>query len=133
MVMTNRERVGRGLEHLARGCRFGLTSVGVGMSSRVVEVVLPNKTVVLVQATDLDENEGVAEKVGWKDTFDFENVSGTLEGVAQAIRSGLEKVTPAKTTVDLGIELAVKNGHLTGLLVNGRANASLKVTLEWGS
>jgi hypothetical protein len=99
---------------------------------RVVEVVLPNKTVALVQVVELDEGRGPAEKVGWKDTFDFEHISGTLEGIAQAIRSGLAKVTPTKTTVELGIELAVKNGVLTGLLVEGQANASLRVTLEWG-
>lgn len=104
------------------------------MASRVVEVMLPNKTVVLVQAVELDEREagGTAEKVAWNDQFDFEHVSGTLEGVAQAIRSGLLKVKPTRTTVELGIDLAVKNGKLTGMLVEGEANASLKVTLEWG-
>jgi hypothetical protein len=101
------------------------------MASRVVEVVLPNKAVALVRAADLDEGGQVAEKVGWKDTFDFADVSKTLEGIAEAIRSGLEKVTPSKTTVELGIELAVKNGKLTGLLVEGGGKASLKVTLEW--
>jgi hypothetical protein len=99
---------------------------------RVVEVVLPNKAVALVRATDLDEGGQVAEKVGWQDVFSFEGVSGTLEGIAQAVRSGLEKVTPSKTTVELGIELAVKNGKLTGLIVEGDAKASLTVTLEWG-
>jgi hypothetical protein len=99
---------------------------------RVVEVALPNQAVALVQAADLDEGGQVAEKVGWKDTFDLAGVSATLDGVAQAIRSGLEKVTPSKTTVELGIQLAVKNGMLTGLIVEGKADASLKVTLEWG-
>src|SRR5689334_639437 len=109
------------------------------MPSKVVEVMLPNKAVALVQAADLDEgtelqeDEGVAEKVGWKDTFDLEQVAGTLEGIAQAIRSGLEKAMPNKTTVELGIELAIKNGMLTSMLVDGKADASLKVTLEWGS
>jgi hypothetical protein len=101
------------------------------MASRVVEVVLPNGAVALVRAADLDEGGQVAEKVGWQDTFDFEGVAGTLEGIAQAVRSGLEKALPSKTTVELGIELAVKNGKLTGLIVEGKANASLKVTLEW--
>jgi hypothetical protein len=99
---------------------------------RVVEVVLPNQTVALVRAADLDEGGQVAEKVGWKDTFDFADVSGTLEGIAQAVRSGLEKVTPSKTRVELGIELAVKNGKLTALIVEGQADVSLEVTLEWG-
>lgn len=103
------------------------------MASRVVEVTLPNETVALVRATELDGAGAAAEKVGWKDTFDFKNVSGTLEGVAQAIREGLAKARPDRTTVELGIELAVKNGKLTGMLVEGEANASLRVTLEWGS
>jgi hypothetical protein len=103
------------------------------MASRVVEVMLPNKTVALVRAVELDEPGGTAEKVAWKDQFDFEHVSGTLEGLAEAIRSGLAKVKPTRTTVELGIDLAVKNGRLTGMLVEGEANASLKVTLEWGS
>lgn len=103
------------------------------MAVRVVEVVLPNQMVALVQVADLDEGGQVAEKVGWKDTFDLADVSGTLEGIAQAVRSGLEKVTPSKTTVELGIQLAVKNGKLTGLIVEGKADASLKVTLEWGT
>ena len=103
------------------------------MAVRIVEVMLPNKTVALVRAVNLDDGGGqVAEKVGWKGVFDFEGVSGTMEGIAQAVRSGLEKVTPSKTTVEFGIELAVKNGKLTGLIVEGDASASLKVTLEWG-
>lgn len=105
------------------------------MASRVVEVMLPNQSVALVRVSDLDADEapGIAEKVGWKDRFDFADVSKTLDGVAQAIRSGLEKARPVKTTVELGIELAVKNGKLTGVLVEGEARASLRVTLEWGS
>ena len=107
---------------------------GIEVAVRVVEVTLPNGAVALVQATDLDDGGGqVAEKVGWKDTFDFAGVSETLEGIAQAVRSGLEKATPSKTTVELGIELAVKSGKLTGLVVEGGAAASLKVTLEWGT
>ena len=102
------------------------------MVVRVVEVVLPNQARALVQVADLDEGGQVAEKVGWKDTFDLAGVSGTLEGIAQAIRSGLEKVTPSRTTVELGIQLAIKNGMLTGLIVEGKADASLTVTLEWG-
>lgn len=103
------------------------------MAARVVEVVLPNGTVALVQAQDLDNDGGqVAEKVAWADSFDFAHVSGTLEGVAHAIRSGLRKTVPTKTTVELGIQLAVKNGKLTALLVEGKADVSLKITLQWG-
>jgi Trypsin-co-occurring domain 1 len=103
------------------------------MANTVVEVLLPNKTMALVQADELDAGGGPAEKVGLKDAFDFQQVTGTLEGIAQAIRSGLDNVRPNKTTVELAIKLVVKNGRLTGMLIEGQADASLKVTLEWGS
>ena len=103
------------------------------MTSRVVEVGLPNGTIALVQATELVEPEPIAEKVGWKDALDFTHVSGTLEGVTQSIRSGLAKARPERMTVELGIDLAVKNGVLTAMLVDGEASASLRVTLEWGN
>jgi hypothetical protein len=120
---------------------------------RVVEVALPNGAVALVRAADLDEGTGsgqVAEKAGywreeeradiwrdrekggWPDAFDLDGVSKTLEGIANAVRSGLVKVKASKTTVELGIDLAVKSGKLTALVVEGGAAASLKVTLEWG-
>ena len=102
-------------------------------AARVVEVSLPNNTVAFVQAADLDADRYDAAKAGRKDVFNFDDVSGTLEGIARAVRSGLQKVTPSKTTVELGIQLALKNGKLTGLIVEGKAEASLKVTLEWGA
>ena len=55
--------------------------------------------------------------MGSKNTFNLEGVSGTLEGVAQAVLDGLKKVAPSKTTVELGIQLAIKNGKLSGLIV----------------
>lgn len=99
---------------------------------RVVEVTLPNGATALVRATDLDADAQVAQKVGRNDILSFEGVSETLEGIAQAVRSGLAKAAPSKTTVELGIDLAVKSGKLTSLVVEGDAAASLRVTLEWG-
>jgi hypothetical protein len=99
----------------------------------VVEVVLPNGRVAFVQAADLDDGGHAAAKVGRRDIFASKDLSGTLEGIAWAVRSGVEKVKPSKTTVELGIQLAVQNGKLTGLIVEGKAEASLKVTFEWST
>ena len=60
------------------------------------------------------------------------DVTGTLEGLSTAIKSALAQAAPDKVTVVLGLELAVKSGTLTGLLVEGDGKASLNVTLEWG-
>jgi hypothetical protein len=96
------------------------------MALRIVEVPMPGNTVALLQVADLDEVGHVAERVGQKETFDLAGVSGTLEGIARAVRAGVHKVTPSKTTVELGIQLVVKNGKLTGLIVEGKVEASLK-------
>jgi hypothetical protein len=99
--------------------------------SRVVEVVLPNGATGLVMVRELDG--GGADKVGWQNRFDFAGVSETLEGVADALQASMAKAHPTKVTVALGVELAVKAGKLTALIVEGDAKATLTVTLEWGS
>jgi hypothetical protein len=95
-------------------------------ATRVVEVELPNGTVGLMQVRDIDG--GGAEKVGWQDRFDFTGVAETLDGVADALRDSVARARPGKVTVELGTELAVKSGKLTGLVVGGNAKGALKVT-----
>jgi hypothetical protein len=103
------------------------------MTSRLVQVRLPNGTVTLVQAMVVDgEDPGGAEQAGWDKVFDLHQLSETLDGVAHAIKSGVEKAKPTKTTVELGLSLAVKSGILTSVIVDGKAQTSLTVTLEWG-
>jgi hypothetical protein len=97
--------------------------------SRVVEVVLPNGSMAFVRATDLDG--GIAEKVGWVDRFNLDEITPTLEGIATTLRASVEKVRPSKVTVAFGIELVVKSGKLSGLLVEGQGGGSLTVTIEW--
>ena len=101
------------------------------MARRVVEVDLPNGTRALVRANDLDEPTRGATKTSALSAFDFDEVSGVLEGLSVALRQALAKASPDKVTVELGLELAVKSGKLTGLLVEGEGTASLAVTLEW--
>lgn len=105
-----------------------MTDAG-GVGSRVVEVQLPNGTTALVRAVEVDG--GGSTKTAFGDRFDFGDVAGTLEGIAGAIRASLEKAAPDRVTVELSLELAVKAGRLTGLLVDGEGKGSLSVTLEW--
>lgn len=104
---------------------------GGALEFRVVEVELPNGATALVRVADLG---GVgASKTGVRDKFDFQGVAATLEGITDAIKSALVKAAPDKVTVELGIEMAVKSGKLTGLLVEGEGKGALTVTLEWGN
>jgi len=99
------------------------------MGTRIVEVDLPNGATALVRATEVDG--GGATKTGVADRFDVGSVVATLEGLSQALKDGLRKAAPSKVTVELGVELVVKAGKLTGLIVEGEGKGSLTVTLEW--
>ena len=100
------------------------------MDTRVVEVELPNGATTLVRAVEV---EGIgATKTALRDKFKFDEVAETLEGITDAIKATLAKVSPDKVTVELGIELALKAGQLTALIVEGGGRGALTVTLEWG-
>jgi hypothetical protein len=104
------------------------------VDTRVVEVELANGATALVRAVEV---EGLgATKTGLRDKFKFDEVAATLEGITDAIKATLAKATPDKATpdkvsVELGIELALKAGQLTALIVEGGARGALTVTLEW--
>jgi len=79
----------------------------------------------------LDVDEGGATKTAFGERFDFAEVGSVLEGLTEGIRGALDKVAPDRVIVEFAIELAVKAGKLTGLVVEGGAKGSLGVTLEW--
>jgi hypothetical protein len=98
-------------------------------SRGVVPVKLPNGTVAFVRATNLDE--GHEDGAAWTGSFDFEHIAGTLEGIAESIRAAVDKAKPSNTRVELGVELAVTQGKLVGLIVDGDSKGALTVALEW--
>ena len=99
------------------------------MDTRVVEVELPNGATTLVRAVEV---EGIgATKTDLRDKFKFDEVAETLEGITDAIKTSLATVTPDRVSVELGIELALKAGKLTALIVEGGGKGALTVTLEW--
>ncbi len=97
-------------------------------SEELVEVKLPNGATMRVQATVLGGEEDVAFGL-----LSFDDVSKTLEGIAEAISGAVHKVKPTKAVVELGLELAVESGKLTTLLVKGNGKANLKIVLEWAT
>jgi hypothetical protein len=101
------------------------------VEQQVVEVTLPNGATALVRALNEGGVPEGATKVGWKE-LNFDDVAHTLEGLALALRAAVDKASPHKVTVELGLELAVQPGKLIALLVEGAAKGALKVTLEWG-
>jgi len=92
-----------------------------------VPVTLPNGATLQVRAAHGGGDEDVAFGA-----LSFDGVAKTIEGLAAAIDGALKQAKPKKAKVELGLELAVKSGQLTALLVEGSGKADLTITLEWG-
>jgi hypothetical protein len=85
---------------------------------------------VLVRAASLD-GDGPRD-VGLEDAIaSFRDIEETLYQVGSSLLDALERIAPAKATVEFGLEVAVKGGRLLSVLVDAGSSASLKVTLEW--
>ena len=93
----------------------------------VDEVVLPNGVSIGVEAV---RGRG-ARDVSSGGSFDFDQVSAALTGLAQVAKDAIEKAAPDTASVEFGMDLKVEAGKLTALLVSGSGSASLKVTLGW--
>lgn len=100
------------------------------MSNQVVEMNLPNGSTVLARVAAVDGGGAEKASVGIPN-FDFDDVGESVQGLAEVLKAALVKVAPDKVSVELGLELAVKSGKLTGLIVEGEGKGSLAVTIEW--
>jgi hypothetical protein len=91
---------------------------------------------VLVRADGVEFFAEIAEgdgpqPVGLEDILSFDGVRETVVAISKELSKAWTAVKPAEASVELGLRLAVKNGKLTGLLVEGGGEATLKVTLTW--
>ncbi|WP_406065522.1 hypothetical protein OG462_39525 [Streptomyces sp. NBC_01077] len=62
---------------------------------------------------------------------DLSAVTEALAAFAGQIGDALHRAAPDRATVEFGCQLGLDAGKLTALVVQGSANASLRVTLEW--
>ncbi|MFF8375545.1 CU044_2847 family protein [Streptomyces sp. NPDC015661] len=62
---------------------------------------------------------------------DLSAVTDALASFAGRIGEALHEAAPDRATVEFGCQLGLDSGKLTALVVQGSANASLRVTLEW--
>ncbi|WP_051844817.1 CU044_2847 family protein [Streptomyces globisporus] len=62
---------------------------------------------------------------------DLSSVTEALSSFAGQIGEALHQAAPDRATVEFGCQLGLEAGRLTALVVQGSANASLRVTLEW--
>jgi hypothetical protein len=94
----------------------------------VVEVALPNGQTMLARVHAVD---GRPRDIGLGEQLSLTEVTQTLHGVGAAVLDTLDHLQPGQASVEFGLDLAVRSGRLTGLLVEGGATATLRVTLQW--
>jgi hypothetical protein len=71
------------------------------------------------------------QPVGLDEALSFDGVRDTIKAVCGQLAEAWEQVKPAEATVEFGLRLMAKAGKLTGLVVEGGGETSLKVTLTW--
>jgi hypothetical protein len=74
---------------------------------------------------------GGPQAVGLDQVLSFDGVRETIAAIGEEVAKAWEAVKPAEATVELGLQLTVRAGKLTGLLVESGGDASLKVRMTW--
>jgi hypothetical protein len=90
-------------------------------------VKLENGATLYVEATAVD---GTPVE-GADDLISFGEVKKVIEQLGGELWDALKAISPDKATVEFDLDLALKAGLLTAILVKHSAQASLKITLEW--
>lgn len=79
---------------------------------------------------EIVESDGPVN-VGLDDVLSFAGVRRTVEVIASELVQAWRVVRPDEAVVEFALTLKASEGKLTGLLVSGGAEGSLKVTLTW--
>jgi hypothetical protein len=94
---------------------------------RIVTVDLDDGTTIAVVA----EQQG-PQLVSDKDiSAQLSSITRSIEQVSRETLAAVKKVAPTKGVIELGFGLAIEQGQLVALFGKGRAEATIKVTLEW--
>jgi hypothetical protein len=101
---------------------------GSGNNARVVTAKLPSGTPVRVEVSGPDAGDGMTS-VGLRD-LDLSTALDAIGEIGSALVEKLKVAKPSAATAELRFGFAVEAGKLTALLVSGKGEASLTVTLE---
>lgn len=77
------------------------------------------------------DDAGGPSPIGLGDALSFEGVRKTVEEIGSQLSTAWDRVKPSEAVVEFGLMLTAKSGKLTGLIVDGEGEGSLKVTLTW--
>jgi NTP-dependent ternary system trypsin peptidase co-occuring protein len=64
---------------------------------------------------------------------DLKPALAAIEDFSEALRRAVAGVRPRKATVEFTLAFGVQTGKVVAMFVDGKAEGSVKVTLEWGA
>jgi len=92
-----------------------------------VPVLLDKETEILVEAHVVGGEQDIA---AW-DKMELDELGNQISKLSKKLFQHLKDAGPQKVVAQFGLSVAVKSGKLTTILVDGQADASITVTLEW--
>jgi hypothetical protein len=100
-----------------------------GADSRMLaDVELPGGGVVQVRVVEGSDGLGSA---GLGERLHLDDALAQIGVLATLVRESLEPVKPTRATVQFGVGFSITGGRLTSLIVDGKGEASLLISLEW--
>lgn len=94
----------------------------------IIPIVLDENQTIFASVTMLGGEEDVVSQ-----SYSFDSAISAVEGIARRFSKVFESVKPEKATVEFNLKLSVGSGKLAALLVDGKSDASIKISLQWGS
>ncbi|MEU0601646.1 CU044_2847 family protein [Streptomyces sp. NPDC006393] len=98
--------------------------------SDLVQAIMPDGSSLWVRAGD-EETGPTDTGFGPSVPRRLEDLPQTLETVTRSVRAGLRSAAPDEVSLEFGIELAAKSGHLVSVLTDLGGKATLKVNVTW--
>ena len=92
-----------------------------------VPVLLDKEMEILVEAHIVSGEQDIA---AWG-KIELDELGNQISKLSKKLFQHLKDAGPQKVTAQFGLSAAVKSGRLTTILVDGQADASITVTLEW--
>jgi Trypsin-co-occurring domain 1 len=94
----------------------------------VVTATLPSGRALRVQVAGAGDGMG---SVGLRDKVDINEAVDSAAELGHLLVDKLQVIKPTKAAVELTLGFTVEAGKLTALIVSGKADASLTLTMEW--
>lgn len=110
----------------------GWTEGGVA-ETRLVTARTPGGQVVALPVVDLDGSAGGGEQLVAGGLPGLANALAAVEDFSAGFRRAVQAAAPRKATVEFSMSFAMQSGRVVAMFVDGKAEGSVTVTLEWGS